>query len=225
MKIEKIIDGLYKVDTKLDLVQLRKTADIMHGIITQNFKSNLDFDYTGSNSTQTTKLFAQYNFLMYLLPGIHELYFTISNVFRACLKDHYGSTKNNKFFIQSWMNYYKKGEFIDWHSHSPKDVGGWHGFLCLDTEPDSYTSYRWPKDPKRKNLIIDVPSKNGSIIIGRSNGDEHKSSVWEFENKSRITIAFDIDPLDAYITPNWTTNFDNNNFLLPPMLINHWIPI
>jgi hypothetical protein len=117
------------------------------------------------------------------------------------------------------MNYYKKGEFIDWHRHASEDVGGWHGFFCLDAEPDSYTSYRWPNDDSRKGLTLDVESKNGLIVLGRSNLDLHKSSEWQHEDRARITIAFDILPV-SYIKDVCSNAMKND-----PYYINHWIPI
>ena len=42
-----------------------------------------------------------------------------------------------------------------------------------------------------------VVSKEGLIVIGKSDGDEHSSSAWKESKRPRITIAFDIIPVEA----------------------------
>ena len=126
--------------------------------------------------------------------------------------------------MQSWLNYYRKGDFIDWHSHSPPSVGSWHGFFCLDVEPGSFTSYKWPNDPEREGLIIDVQSQNNLMVMGLSNGDHHRSSEWLFEDRPRITVAFDI-LRQSHIH----RELAGGNYLYAmkdsPFFINHFIPM
>ena len=223
MEIEKQIEGLYTAKVDLDLKVMRRTADEMYEIIKESFSSDKS-DYSGQ-STLTTKLFSKYNFLMYPLPGIHELYWTIHQVFHSCLTDADGIV-NERYFMQCWLNYYQKGEYIDWHSHTPTDVGGWHGFYCLDVEPGSYTSYKWPKNRKRKGLVLDVKSENNLIVMGKSNDDQHRSSEWDFEDRPRITIAFDILPWESISGDaarghgSYLNAMNENKFF-----VNHWIPV
>ena len=225
MNIYKYIEGLYSVQTQLNLSKLRKTSSSMYEIIQENFEDKKLGPY--GQTVLQTKLYTKYNFLLYPLPGIHELYFEISKVFHECLKLH-PEIPHEKYFIQCWLNYFNKGEFIDWHGHSSVDFNNWHGFLCLDTEPNSYTSYKWPFDSSRKNLIIDVPSKDGMIVMGRTNGDMHRSSEWTHDDHPRITIAFDIVP-GRFISEWHCKDYAEPKYLnamkAEPHYINHWIPI
>jgi hypothetical protein len=59
---------------------------------------------------------------------------------------------------------------------------------------------------------LDIPSKNGLMVLSRSNGDVHRSSEWDQEYP-RITIAFDIVPAGILYRENRYTH------------INHWMPI
>ena len=65
---------------------------------------------------------------------------------------------------------YKEGDFIDWHTHWPKEKNTWHGFFCVDCEP-SYTTYRLPNclEPVKVTSETDpnyIKLKKGEIFIG-----------------------------------------------------------
>ena len=225
MEIQEHIGGLYSAKLNLDLGRLRKTADEMYDIIRDSFNSDKS-DYSGQ-STLSTRLYSKYNFCLYPLPGVHELYWSINSVFHNCLTHFHGGRVHKRYFMQSWLNYYRKGEYIDWHTHTPGSVGGWHGFLCLDVEPDSFTSYRWPSDAQRKDVIVDVKSENNLMVMGISNEDQHRSSEWPYEDRPRITIAFDILPEDHIL--DLTSDFDfpkyKNAMVDSKFFVNHWIPM
>jgi hypothetical protein len=137
---------------------------------------------------------------MYPLYGFHDLYKNIQTVFKQIAQT------DEPHYIQCWLNVYNKGDFIEWHKHFPPQVQSWHGFYCLDVEPGSYTSYRVP----HLNHVTDIPSQDNLLVITRSAGDEHRSSEWPFEDRPRITIAFDILPQRHIWWDQW---------------LNHWIPI
>jgi hypothetical protein len=227
MKLGKYIEGLYGVQTNIDLIALKKQTDEMYNIIKEFFKKD-KLDYDGQ-STLTTQLFGEYNLLLYPFPIFHDLYFNISTAFHLCYRDLFKRNADEKHFMQCWLNYYRKGDFIDWHGHHPPTYRAWHGFMCVDTEPNSYTSYRWPNSlsSSRKDLILDIPSKNGLIVMGTSNGDLHKSSEWAIEDRPRITIAFDIVPATSLLStvqkreePKYLNAMREYNYF-----VNHWIPI
>jgi hypothetical protein len=168
---------------------------------------------------------------LYPLPAIHELYFEIQNYFRFATESYFKEPYKEKHFIQCWLNVYNKGDFIDWHHHDwnsnrPNKPRAWHGFFCVDVEPNSKTSYKW----KGVNEVIDIQSKNGLMVMGISDGDVHKSSAWN-EDNPRITIAFDIVPEKHIFYDDGRSNlvkFLNNNNS-PKEIIqaytNHWVPI
>ena len=217
------ISGLYTAKCDLDLTVLRKSAAELEEIINTFFDSNGRV-YSGK-STATTKLYSQYNFCLYPLPGIHELYWDIAAMFHTSLTDYHKGRINERFFMQSWLNVYHKGEYIDWHSHTKGDFGGWHGFFCLDVEPNSHTLYKWEDDPNRKDLEIKIESKNNLIVMGLSNGDKHRSSVWN-RKKPRVTIAFDILPASVLYESSKSTHGSYLNAMKSETdFVNHWIPI
>jgi hypothetical protein len=87
----------------------------------------------------------------------------------------------------------------------------WHGFYCIDVEPDSYTTYRvFGRVPEKDDIVIH--SKDNLLVISKSDGDFHRSSKWENEDKPRITVAFDIIPSHKLVEGNHVS-------------LNHWIPI
>lgn len=53
-------------------------------------------------------------------------------------------------------------------------------------------------------------SENNLLVISKSDGDSHKSSEWLFDDRIRVTIAFDIVPKEFINYDSW---------------LNHWIPI
>jgi hypothetical protein len=46
--------------------------------------------------------------------------------------------------------------------------------------------------------IITIPSYDGLCVIGKSEGDGHRSSEWLNDGKFRVTIAFDIIPVESF---------------------------
>jgi hypothetical protein len=144
---------------------------------------------------------------MYPLPGVHELYRNIRDVFNNSYYEYFGYENKRPHFIQCWLNYYWRGDFIDWHGHWPSSFNAWHGFFCVNVEPQSSTLYKW----KDSEQIIEVPSQNGLMVLGISDQDKHRSTEWN-QQAPRITVAFDIVPVD-------------NASIRPEQYINHWIPI
>lgn len=197
--IESYKDYIYTKKIDLDLVKVRESCHSMRKLIQRSFMDKPQH-YSGQ-ATMTTKLFSQYNVLMYSYPQFHELFHEIVKMFREIYGDD-----GKKYYIQAWLNVYEKGEFIDWHDHWLPQQQSYHGFYCVDVEPNSKTSYALRDDDE----IIDIPSKDNMLVISKSDGDLHKSSEWHDPNRPRITIAFDIVPRGSINPEGW---------------LNHWIPI
>jgi len=205
----------------IDLVELKRVCYISYDLIKENFTPDGKTDYSGQ-STASTKLFSQYNLLTLLYPITNQLYFEIQKFFRE------NCDIKEPYMIQSWLNFYRKGEFIDWHRHWRSAAKGWHGFICVSCEP-SKTTYRLPPIhgfQVPSNLIDesqwelqDIESKDGLIVLSESAGDMHRTWPWEYD-EPRITIAFDIIPT-KHLETGTTGSFQmtKNN------LINHWLPI
>ena len=212
MELTLIDDTIYTRNLGLDTNTQKKSANLMYDLICDNFVG-LDNDSVGK-STPTTKVYAEYNYLMYPVPGNYELYNKIKETFYQCL-NHSNWNVEPQYYIQAWLNYYKKGDYIDWHGHAPPEMKAWHGFYCVDVEPSSQTMYKLPN----KEHISIVQSKNDLMVVSPSNGDLHKSSEWN-EETPRITIAFDIIPQSILFEGVHTHNIVNTW-----KAINHWIPL
>jgi len=96
------------------------------------------------------------------------------------------------YVLKSWLNVYRVGESVKWHGHWKIGQRVWHGFYCAQVG-DSSTYYKIPG----VDGVITVPSKEGRLVFGRSEGDQHRSSDWEDTTKPRITLAFDIVPIES----------------------------
>ena len=152
----------------------------------------------GWYGTFTTANHDSYNFLTFPNVEVNKLYKEISKYASYLLED-------KVYMIKSWVNIYRKDEKVDWHDHWPAPKKVWHGFYCVQVG-DSYTEYKIPKVED----VIKINSKEGLLVIGKSENDKHRSSRWTEIDRPRITIAFDIVPVDSI-----------ENKLQP----NHFIPI
>ena len=173
----------------------------MSDIINRKFlNSKINGYYDPSEKTPaTTNVFSSYNLLMYPFDELHELREEIEKFFHECCIDE------KKYYIQCWMNIYKKGQYIGWHKHWAPEDNSWHGFFCVDCEP-SKTTYKIPG----KHDEFDIVSENNLLVISKSNGDMHRTWPWDQADRDRITIAFDIVPKDKVDPEVW---------------LNHWLPI
>ena len=205
MNIQLHNDYVYTRQLDLNLAEQKYAARTMYEYIMTNFTSNRETDYNKGMAPQTTSLYAQYNYFLYPIPGLHELFEKVKETFHAC------HSANEPFYIQAWLNVYRAGEFIEWHSHWPPEFESWHGFYCVDVEPDSSTTYRlFGRIPEKDDIV--VPSRDNLLVLSRSDGDNHRSSEWTHKDRPRITVAFDIIPISKL--------YDRRNYEK-----NHWIPI
>jgi len=190
----------YVYTSKLDLevALIRDGCFKMYDFIRAKF-SDKPVDYTGQ-STLTTGVYAQYNLMLYPMPGFHDLFRGIQRVFHTINPE-----TRERHYMQCWLNFYRKGDFIDWHGHWPPEAQSWHGFYCVTGGGLSDTTYRIP--PNGQEVVI--PTVNDRLVLSKSDGDRHRSSEWNYDDP-RITIAFDIVP-DRKIPPLGN--------------LNHWIPI
>jgi hypothetical protein len=196
--LESIVDNyLFQRKVDLNLPELKSSIETMQIFLKDHFKiEKLDGAYT-----LKTDLYSKYNLLMYPLPGMHKLYDSIKETFYLC------KPEDTEYYIQCWMNVYQKGDYINWHGHWNSKYKAWHGFYCLQVEPNSSTTYKIKGFPD-----IDVKSINNLIVIGKSDGDLHKSSEWN-QDYPRITLAFDIIP---------ASSLQDIEYHLNP---HHWLPI
>lgn len=132
--------------------------------------------------------FTSANHLQYNLFDFHTV--QLNRLFKAIQQNVVTKMPEGCYVIQCWFNMFRYNQFIDWHGHWPSEYGVYHGYYCVDVEP-STTAYRL-----ENGIQVDIPNKNGLLVFGLSGLDQHKSSKWTDENRPRITVAFDIIPVN-----------------------------
>ena len=154
----------------------------------------------GVYGSKTTASYIQYNLLSFPIESFQNLYHNMVSVIKPCLP-------KETHVLQCWLNVFRGGEFIDWHSHRDKKYKVIHGFYCVNVTP-SFTEYKFKHIP---NEIFKIESKEGLLVFGKSNDDIHRSSPWNNPSVPRISIAFDIIPLSTFskkhIRPNYFLPF------------------
>tara|TARA_B100000900_G_scaffold416271_1_gene450844 strand:+ start:10306 stop:10986 length:681 start_codon:yes stop_codon:yes gene_type:complete len=131
-----------------------------------------------------------YNLFTSTMPEIYYLYKEIQEFFKTEIMSNQG------YWIVGWLNYWpNKGEVLDWHGH---DYGGgtncFHGIYGINCEP-SYAEYR---EIGTEDIVERIENKNGQLLITPSTNIEHRISDWN-EDEPRITIAFNIQPIDTML--------------------------
>lgn len=160
-----------------------------------------------SGSLSTVK-WKEYNVFQFYNASIHKLYKEISNTVKeAC--EYYGvDFEKQNYYIQGWFNITHTGKGkLDWHDHGGPFAPHFHGYYCVNAEP-SITHYTINDGSKR---IVDNVNKNNRLIISEM-GHPHAMGDWEWEG-SRITIAYDIEPLNSLLSAGNSINEQ------------HWIPL
>ena len=176
-------DYLYSIQlNSIDNKKLVSFSLEVEKMLRKNLPVNTDPSWYG---TFTTANHHAYNFLTF--PN-----YEVGKLYQEILKNVSPLLEDRPYMIKSWVNVFRKGEKVDWHNHWPADKKVWHGFYCVQVG-DSHTDYRIPKVPH----ITRVVSKEGLLVVGKSEDDQHRSSPWNENKRPRITIAFDIVPIDS----------------------------
>lgn len=200
--------GLYGIELQYNKEAFTEKCIRLNFVLNDMFYHNQSTDVEiAPTKVVSTLNFAEYNILTFVDADWHSLYREIQRWFYHCYMKYHKKQEIKPHYIRSWLNVYEKNQYIDWHGHWETKFDAWHGFFCVNVEPNSKTSYMWKNDTQ----LIEINSKNGLLVLGLSNDDRHKSSNWEQEIP-RITIAFDILPYDSLMSTG-------------PVKLNHWIPI
>jgi len=148
----------------------------------------------------------QYNLFQFPCPQLSTLYRNMAMNFPEVINT------GKQYYIRCWVNLFEKGKNIDWHSHWNPKFKTYHGFYCVNTEGEnlSYTDYRVPGVKED----IRIMSHDGLCVIGKSEGDEHRCSKWLNDNKMRVTIAFDVIPVEVLRSDEKFLHLEVNKALL-----------
>jgi len=123
------------------------------------------------NSKDYTYNYGRYNIFSLTAPNklMHEIFKEI----QYNVRKHVG---DQPLWMQSWLNYQKHDQVLNWHNHLWK----WHGYISID--------------PKKTKTIFEdweVDNKVGQIYFGNGNV-KHKVEVLEKYPDYRITLGFDV---------------------------------
>jgi|TARA_R100001460_G_scaffold6517_3_gene17099 hypothetical protein len=153
-------------------------------------KCNKAFDKISSiiNTKETTWNYGLYN--IFAVTAGDEYFYELFKELRKIIKDYHGKDQN--LWIQSWINYHKYDELLDWHNHD------WllHGYISID--------------PKKTRTVFEdgtqIINEIGNIYIGPCNL-KHKVIIDEPFVGNRITLGFDV--ID--------NSFENNKISFIPL--------
>lgn len=185
---------IYTKKLNLNIPVLQESAIKMNDFISEHFSNS-----TNAHDIRlalSSRMFREYNMLLYPFDQFHELYHEIRNTFFEII-----GKSDKKYYLGSWLNYYKKNNSFPWHEHNDWE---WHGFVCIDSE-GSHTTYKLPD-----GQVVDIPNENGLLVISKTKDAPHRTWPWPHEDKPRITMAFDIGLHTSVNIPEWK---------------NHWIPL
>jgi len=124
------------------------------------------------DNPSTTWHYSKYNVfsLTACLPQFHELYKELNFVINDFITD------DTPKWLQSWLNFHKPEEVLNWHDHTFP----YHGYISIDPK-NSITEFR----------DYQIVNEIGNIYIGPGNR-KHRVTVTEPFEGERITLGFDI---------------------------------
>jgi len=145
-----------------------------------------------------------YNLLLFPLPEIQRLYYSIAGSFKQIRKD-------SDWWIKCWANVYSDQAHHDWHQHHTHYTEtvpmypSYHGIFCVQGI-DTATTYR----NNNTNEQVHIYQKPNQLTLIQNHADWYHRT-WPYKQKeTRITVAF---------------NIIHRQDLLPFAHINHWMPL
>ena len=131
------------------------------------------FPNTNNDSTWDYKMYNIFS----LSAGstlFYQIYKDLIFVVKDYLKDQ--QDISNSIWVQSWLNYHKQDEVLDWHDH----YFSYHGYISID-----------PKDTTTEFKEYSIQNNPGNIYIGPGNRS-HRVVVNKPYTDTRITLGFDL---------------------------------
>lgn len=173
--------------------------------------------YSGQPLGAATQLGNYYNIFQFINPNIVRLYDALSSTLNDACNYYEIDREKQKYMIHGWFNLDYPNKETDekispiknsshFHDHSGGFGAPWfHGYYCVNAEP-STTYY---KIGGTDGVLFENHNKNDRLVLSET-GHPHGRDDW-YQSKPRITVAYDITPLE---------------FLGDPFHINQipWIP-
>lgn len=197
----------------IDLVELSSFLEEKYKLIenvTLTGVTSMENDrgiFLESGSLSTVK-WKEYNVFQFYHASLHKLYKEISDTVKEACEYYEVDFDKQNYYIQGWFNI-NRAEVgkLDYHDHGSPGAPNFHGYYCVNAEP-SITHYKLFNDPSR---IVDNVNKNNRLIVSEV-GHPHAMGDWDWSGP-RITIAYDVQPLDVLISAGNT---------IPEQ---HWFPL
>jgi hypothetical protein len=149
------------------LVPIRLEGKFHHASYRQHFPNS---------TTGSTWDYDKYN--IFALAGPSMLFYQIYKELSFVIKEHLADQGDlpDAVWFQSWLNYHKQDEVLDWHNHRFP----YHGYISID-----------PKDTTTEFEGFSIKNKPGNIYIGEGH-KQHRVVVNTPYTDTRITLGFDI---------------------------------
>lgn len=173
---------------------------------------SVEGEYRAVSNSETTKYYNIYNIFQY--TQTKEMW----EALEAIIQSFYAmKPKKGIYVFQSWLNVYREGGAIHWHTHRPhtfnaRFLENYHGFFCVNVR-DTFTHYRFTDSTPKQS----VQGNEGMIVLGKSDKDQHCTDPWPYSDEPRVTIAFDfykVEDCNHNIYPRSPgSNYNNQRFL------------
>lgn len=192
------LDSLYSY---LQDIQERMISENIFGIDPDKLK------VFGKYNGPSTQLGMHYNVFSLDHPGISALQTGLRDAVKEACEYYDIDFDKKNYIVHGWFNldYATQGSnnvspmknSERFHDH----MGGegapvFHGYYCVYAEP-SITYYKIDN----KEHIFENVNKNNRLIVSET-GHPHGRDDW-YDEKPRITIAYDITPFEEKDYPNW----------------------
>lgn len=192
------LDSLYSF---LQDIQERMVSENIFGIDPDKLKM------FGKYNGPSTQLGMHYNVFSLDHPGVSVLQTGLRDAVREACEYYDIDFDQKNYIVHGWFNldYATQGSnnvspmknSERFHDH----MGGegapvFHGYYCVYAEP-SITYYKIDN----KEEIFENVNKNNRLIVSET-GHPHGRDDW-YDEKPRITIAYDITPFEEKEFPNW----------------------
>ena len=141
-----------------------------------NAKKRFDIYFPETSSTWG---YSKYN--IFSLTSGSERFYTLYHEIRKLSRDYLKT--DEPLWMQSWLNFHRMDEVLDWHDHSYCSA---HGYVSIN-----------PMKTKTVFENFEVDNEIGKVYIGKPYM-KHKVEVLEKYSDTRITVAFDILKLSDY---------------------------
>lgn len=144
----------------------------------------------------STRFYRYYN--SFCISSGSENYYNLFIELRNCIRHYH---KNSEaLWLQSWINFHRRDEVLNWHSHYESIF---HGYISID-----------PKSSETEFEKFSIKNEIGNIYIGPSSL-KHRVNVLDYYNDFRITIGFDVFDIPSLSAMKEKYGSDINTAMIP----------